>query len=728
MATKVASIYVVGVKTTTRWVDRLVVELYSDAGLGNRVGLRTSECVWDGTYNIQKNLITFDGLITGNQYWVKAGFSVPVTGTITYGTAFPVTANDTNAPACTYSSATLTQTPAGVNVEVFPGSIPSDIDHFEATWTTNTSTAPPNTEPAKIPRLTILGGGINFFCGAKPNDAVRVYMRAVDTTGNVQAWAQVGVSTNTPTLTNVQDAIVWTGTSAGGGGNNYDYRQIIAGSYPLASGDKLEYDIFIEPTSPQSFFGVDFMYAAGPTTLRGTGLTDQNGLGVTPTADLSSKARGQWYHRIIDLTTLAGQTVSSVAIACEGDTAGNYLAKFANIRVLNSSGAIKYQWFSTSQAFGSMWGLPVWTSGAGSNLYSNVKTYTTDLASGAVNLDDHVTDGTVNYKPVYDGTNPLPTSDVYNSSFEIFPSTQTIADGWTAYETFGPGWSTARSTSPKLGSLAQSLTNNAASGGTSIASRPIAVKEGVRYRFGAWAKSSIANPGSMYLRCNWYTSDTDFSAGGRSGTPIDIAAASGPTAANTYQYFEGEVTIPAGVKYVRLALYNWSGAAISTITFDLVVFTPSVPTGNILSDGTYNTPNYHKSAVRRLAPNTQGSAALATTGGTWQTIGSFVLVFPSLAGGYKGTLTIKKNANGGTFWAQSGRIKIGSALSSPISHDDATFGLNAHTASGTVTVTTALSGSVTVEIQNWVDTDYGGTWTCQFAQNEYVDQDPDNVL
>lgn len=176
---------------------------------------------------------------------------------------------------------------------------------------------------------------------------------------------------------------------------------------------------------------------------------------------------------------------------------------------------------------------------------------------------------------------------LYNPNFDIFAANTTTADGWTpAFETTGSGYSYSRSTSPwSTGSTAQAIANNAGAGGTSVASKPFTVKAGATYTITAHAKSTAANPGSMYIRICWYSADTDFSKAG-AASEHDTFNASGPTVSNTYQSFTGTALAPAGALYARIALYNWSGSAC-TITFSGVSCTASTfDLDNTIVDGT----------------------------------------------------------------------------------------------------------------------------------------------
>lgn len=237
-------------------------------------------------------------------------------------------------------------------------------------------------------------------------------------------------------------------------------------------------------------------------------------------------------------------------------------------------------------------------------------------------MDDEVADGNLNFKPIY-STTPFVWDGLYNGSFEVFPTTQNIADGWDwTYESFGSGYAWDRvspGASGIAGTTCQEITNLGGLGGTSLASRPFPVTGGVGYQFSAYAKSTLANPGSMYLRVSWYNAP---GAWGRTSSTFisanDIVANGGPTVANTWQFFTGQVTSPANAKYCRIAIYNWSSGQTVSIAFDQLSFhlaNISMDSGALV-DGT----NFVK-----ITPDEKTGAGRAknTINGTNQIISSF---------------------------------------------------------------------------------------------------------
>lgn len=289
-----------------------------------------------------------------------------------------------------------------------------------------------STELVKISEHTFLGaagGSANFKTTLqRTNETVTFYLvsknsneasrsdwnNAPSTTALLDADAAANIS-------GIQDSIIHVGTSPGAG-NQFSYRQIATSSYAIVSGDILHFDVFIDSRSPQFQYSVDFAYAA--TQFRASGLVDQNALLAHPSTDLSSWANGRWYHRVFDLTPLAGNTISSWASAHEGDTAGAYTGRLANIRIVNGT-TPKLAVFSA----GALGATPIWSGGG--DTYTGTLVYTSDLSSGAVNLTTHSVDGTTKFAQTASGlsyrplSNPLTATDAgANATVSIAAFTQ----------------------------------------------------------------------------------------------------------------------------------------------------------------------------------------------------------------------------------------------------------------------------------------------------------------
>ncbi|MDZ7318283.1 MAG: glycosyl hydrolase-related protein [candidate division KSB1 bacterium] len=111
----------------------------------------------------------------------------------------------------------------------------------------------------------------------------------------------------------------------------YSYVTIARGPVTIKAGDALEYDIFIDLTSPLSQAGVELHFVSG-RCMRDSMIIDQNGMWSHPLTNLYD-AVDTWYHRKMDLSSLAGETVASVEVAFVSPIAGTYLACFRNIEL-----------------------------------------------------------------------------------------------------------------------------------------------------------------------------------------------------------------------------------------------------------------------------------------------------------------------------------------------------------------------------------------------------------
>ena len=207
---KVASIAIGGLQTTARYVDHIVVEIYSDSALTTLVGTQTSAVTWNGTANVQKDVILLDGLTYGTQYWLRAGVVAPVSGDTVWSATFSVTAGTANPPAVTYTG-TYTATTSGVSFLVTPGNVPANIDHYEAVWTLDGSTPPETTIPYITHLLPAQTGAFHFGVVLSSAQTATVFVRAVNQNADVQAWTSLGAYTPSTAYSGS-----FTGTIAGG--------------------------------------------------------------------------------------------------------------------------------------------------------------------------------------------------------------------------------------------------------------------------------------------------------------------------------------------------------------------------------------------------------------------------------------------------------------------------------------------------------------------------------
>lgn len=169
--------------------------------------------------------------------------------------------------------------------------------------------------------------------------------------------ASVDANTQAASIAMATEAAIQFVYTASSTGTSYLYQYFNGDfTYPIVSGDKLVYDLWVDPSSPLPSFGIDGIYNSGASNLRiNTSLLDQNkvrlhpdGLGESP---ITTYAVGKWYHRIIDLSALAGQVITNFLLGCDGDIAGTYTAYFKNIYILDGSGNIKVTIFATGASF-----------------------------------------------------------------------------------------------------------------------------------------------------------------------------------------------------------------------------------------------------------------------------------------------------------------------------------------------------------------------------------------
>jgi hypothetical protein len=137
------------------------------------------------------------------------------------------------------------------------------------------------------------------------------------------------------------------------GTNAYYYNAFNDLNVTLAIGDKLVYDMWQNSVDCQT--GIDGVTADsadlatyslrdwGRTTpgVGGGQIKDQNGLSSHPGTNLGTRAVNQWYHREFDLTPAAGHKFIRWSMAMEGETPGDFYARYRDVYILDKNGAIK---------------------------------------------------------------------------------------------------------------------------------------------------------------------------------------------------------------------------------------------------------------------------------------------------------------------------------------------------------------------------------------------------
>ena len=94
--------------------------------------------------------------------------------------------------------------------------------------------------------------------------------------------------------------------------------------FVIRDGDTLEYDVYLSDAMA-GLGAIDGNFSDGKTLRDNYGLTDTTGLRIHPNADLSDRAAGQWYHRIIRLGTAQtdGQHLTLLQLAAHPEDAND---------------------------------------------------------------------------------------------------------------------------------------------------------------------------------------------------------------------------------------------------------------------------------------------------------------------------------------------------------------------------------------------------------------------
>lgn len=114
-------------------------------------------------------------------------------------------------------------------------------------------------------------------------------------------------------------------------------------AHTWVAGDKIEYDVYLD-TDIDGIGGIDIYNTSGsPLSFRDVaGWTDQNGISGHPSADISSFAFQQWYHRIFTVPAVkVGARVDLFDVVAEFNTANTTgTAYYDNIVIKDISGAV----------------------------------------------------------------------------------------------------------------------------------------------------------------------------------------------------------------------------------------------------------------------------------------------------------------------------------------------------------------------------------------------------
>ena len=126
---------------------------------------------------------------------------------------------------------------------------------------------------------------------------------------------------------------------ARGKGNFATYQRFSDERFKIKRGDALEYDIYIDRSSPTPQGAVDmkFKERGALRDADNKSVKDDRGLPTHPGTDLQP-AYGKWYHRRIPLDKVAGKSASAFTCVFEGDRYGRYTMFVDNVAVRRACG------------------------------------------------------------------------------------------------------------------------------------------------------------------------------------------------------------------------------------------------------------------------------------------------------------------------------------------------------------------------------------------------------
>lgn len=134
-------------------------------------------------------------------------------------------------------------------------------------------------------------------------------------------------------------------TLGSGGGGATVYWNIPA-TYTIASGDHLQYEVYCDETNPRVEIYTNWNGGPGVNTLR-----DQNRL--LGYDEITNFARGRWYFRDFDLTTIAGTATTRLDVALarglpDGSLLdlGTYTAYLRNVQIVGADGVPKVRYYT----------------------------------------------------------------------------------------------------------------------------------------------------------------------------------------------------------------------------------------------------------------------------------------------------------------------------------------------------------------------------------------------
>lgn len=205
-----------------------------------------------------------------------------------------------------------------------------DRDSTQATWATGTHTG---TTATALGTLELSPAGTTFNISET-------------TTANFDSGTLDNVDgiSNELRLATSQALNIW-GTAVESAGNNlYNVYMFWSGSQSVASGDYLEYEVWVSSDSPEIKVGLDLIATDGYSmVMNGNGALplDQYQLPAKPVQDLNGWANDTWYYRKINMPSeMVGMTIGSARISVEGDKNGAYNGYVRHAHYCNSGGSV----------------------------------------------------------------------------------------------------------------------------------------------------------------------------------------------------------------------------------------------------------------------------------------------------------------------------------------------------------------------------------------------------
>jgi hypothetical protein len=198
-ATNTATVAILNLYTAEKYFAKFEVECW-DAAEITRIDSILVDGKWDSSTSkwIQQDAAFFNGLTMGTIYHFRARVIPQGNGVASSWSAFtPETAGDSTAPTITIASASNTATSSGVNFDLTITTSDTDIHHYEVlcklvTIGATAPSTPAATDLPTEPKYFSNGSNHVLFTKAIADyQACYVWIRAVDTSGNLSTWTSV---------------------------------------------------------------------------------------------------------------------------------------------------------------------------------------------------------------------------------------------------------------------------------------------------------------------------------------------------------------------------------------------------------------------------------------------------------------------------------------------------------------------------------------------------------